>query len=153
MSEGFQAVRNTQKRGEPYPAKRFGPENAGKVRRFHASFPGYQATPLVNLEGLARELGLGGVCVKDESRRFGLNAFKVLGGSYAMGSYIARRLGMRIEELSYEAMTGEEVRRRLGEVTFVTATDGNHGRGVAWTANRLGCATSRRWGPRPTSPT
>lgn len=138
MSEGFQAVRNTQKRGEPYPVKRFGPENAGKVRRFHASFPGYQATPLVNLEGLARELGLGGVCVKDESRRFGLNAFKVLGGSYAMGSYIARRLGMQIEELSYEAMTGEEVRRRLGEVTFVTATDGNHGRGVAWTANRLG---------------
>ena len=55
-----------------------------------------------------------------------------------MGSYIARRLGMRVEELSYEAMTGEEVRRRLGEVTFVTATDGNHGRGVAWTANRLG---------------
>ena len=138
MSEGFQAVRNTQKRGEPYPVKRFGPENAGKVRRFHASFPGYQATPLVNLAGLARELGLGGVCVKDESRRFGLNAFKVLGGSYAMGSYIARRLGMQTEELSYEAMTGEEVRRRLGEVTFVTATDGNHGRGVAWTANRLG---------------
>ena len=54
MSEGFQAVRNTQKRGEPYPVKRFGPENAGKVRRFHASFPGYRATPLVNLKGLAR---------------------------------------------------------------------------------------------------
>ncbi|MDZ7548615.1 pyridoxal-phosphate dependent enzyme, partial [Clostridium perfringens] len=69
--------------------------------------------------------------------RFGLNAFKVLGGSYSMGKYLAQRLNMDIAELPYEKLTSDEVRKELGDITFVTATDGNHGRGVAWTANRL----------------
>jgi len=76
--------------------------------------------------------------VKDESYRFGLNAFKVLGGSYAIGSWLAGRLGTDISKVSYEQLVAPETRQRLGEITFVTATDGNHGRGVAWIANRLG---------------
>ena len=108
-----------------------------KARNFHKSFPEYTVTPLVNLENLSERLGLKGLYLKDESYRFGLNAFKVLGGSYSMGKYLAQRLNVDISELPYEKMTSDEVREKLGEITFVTATDGNHGRGVAWTANRL----------------
>lgn len=59
----------------------FSPTIARRVRRFHESFPGYAPTPLVHLGGLAEYLGVRNVMVKDESRRFGLKAFKVLGGS------------------------------------------------------------------------
>ncbi|MCC0638736.1 MULTISPECIES: diaminopropionate ammonia-lyase [unclassified Clostridioides] len=109
-----------------------------KVRNFHKSFPQYKETPLANLEGLAKKLGVAGVYVKDESYRFGLNAFKVLGGSYSMGKYLAQRLDTDISELGYEKLTSDEIKEKLGEITFFTATDGNHGRGVAWTANKLG---------------
>ena len=111
---------------------------AKKAHDFHASFDVYQETPLTSLPGLAAALGVKEIRVKDESYRFGLNAFKVLGGSYALGRYIAKKLGEDIAELPASRILSEEVRGRLGEVTFVTATDGNHGRGVAWTANRLG---------------
>lgn len=115
----------------------FGYENSRKVNAFHRSFPEYRPTPLVNLESLSKALGVKSFKIKDESFRFGLNAFKVLGGSYAIGTYISRKLGMDIGELSFNRMTSNEIRSKLGNVTFVTATDGNHGRGVAWTASRL----------------
>ncbi len=54
-----------------------------------------------------------------------------------MGKYLAKRLGKDISELSYEKLTSEEARKKLGDITFITATDGNHGRGVAWTATQL----------------
>ena len=111
---------------------------AQKARNFHAGFAQYQETPLTSLPGLAKALGVSSVAVKDESFRFGLNAFKVLGGSYALGRYIAQKLGEEIENLPAEKILSNEVREKLGQVTFVTATDGNHGRGVAWTANQLG---------------
>lgn len=76
--------------------------------------------------------------MKDESHRFGLNAFKGLGGSYCIGSYLAESLGEALLGLSYDRLRSADVRERLGEITFVTATDGNHGRGIAWTAQRLG---------------
>ncbi|HBF4079808.1 diaminopropionate ammonia-lyase [Clostridioides difficile] len=113
-------------------------EEITKVRNFHKSFPQYKETPLANLEGLAKKLGVAGVYVKDESYRFGLNAFKVLGGSYSMGRYLAQRLDTDISELGYDKLTSKEIKEKLGEITFFTATDGNHGRGVAWTANKLG---------------
>ncbi|HGS9498822.1 TPA: diaminopropionate ammonia-lyase [Clostridioides difficile] len=113
-------------------------EEITKVRNFHKSFPQYKETLLANLEGLAKKLGVAGVYVKDESYRFGLNAFKVLGGSYSMGRYLAQRLDTDISELGYDKLTSKEIKEKLGEITFFTATDGNHGRGVAWTANKLG---------------
>ncbi len=112
--------------------------DAAKIKRFHESFPVYQETPLVRLNRLAGELGVAGIYVKDESFRFGLNAFKVLGGSYAIGNYIAKKLGMDIDELPYEKMVSKEIKEKTGEITFISATDGNHGRGVAWTAHELG---------------
>lgn len=139
MQECIKAVTLRHDSGEKlYDVKRFGYENAKKVSAFHRSFPEYNVTPLADLSHLAQTLGVKSIHVKDESYRFHLNAFKVLGGSYAIGSYIAQKLGMDISELPYEKMTSPEIREKLGDVTFVTATDGNHGRGVAWTANRLG---------------
>lgn len=110
---------------------------AEKAQRFHRSFPDYSPTPLAVLNNLAGEIGIGKLFVKDESFRFGLNAFKALGGSYAIGSYLANRMSMDIDDLPYSKMVSDETHEKLGEITFVTATDGNHGRGVAWTANRL----------------
>lgn len=109
-----------------------------KARDFHESFPQYSVTPLTKLDRMAEYLGLGEVYIKDESYRFGLNAFKVLGGSFAMARYIAKQIGKDVSELPYEVLTSEELRNEFGQATFFTATDGNHGRGVAWAANRLG---------------
>lgn len=113
-------------------------EEMKKVRAFHKSFPQYAQTPLVKLDALAAKLGVRAIYVKDESYRFGLNAFKVLGGSFAMAKYIAQLIGCDISELSYARLTSKELRDQIGQVTFFTATDGNHGRGVAWAANKLG---------------
>jgi len=84
-----------------------------------SSWDGYAPTPLADLPGLARGLGIAALRIKDEGRRFHLKAFKALGGPYAIAR-IARRDGA------------------LGRV-FTSATDGNHGRAVAWGAQRLGC--------------
>ena len=111
---------------------------AQAASRFHAGLPGYAPTPLVERPALAARLGVGKFWVKDESHRFGLNAFKALGGSYAMGKYLAKRLGKELDELTFDQLCGEDTRRELGDITFVTATDGNHGRGVAWSARLLG---------------
>lgn len=89
------------------------------ARAFHRTLPGYAPTPLVELPSLAKELGLGRLFVKDESKRFGLNAFKGLGASYAIHRVMQANPG------------------KIGW-TFATATDGNHGRAVAWSAKRLG---------------
>ena len=113
-------------------------ENVAKARAFHESFPQYSKTPLSKLDHMAEYLGLGGLFVKDESYRFGLNAFKVLGGSFAMANYIAIQTHRDVSQLPYAVLTSEELRKEFGQATFFTATDGNHGRGVAWAANRLG---------------
>jgi diaminopropionate ammonia-lyase len=95
------------------------PPAPADARGFHQSLPAYAPTPLVRLDGLGRELGVSGLYLKDESTRFGLNAFKVLGTSYAMHRFLRDRPSDRA-------------------ITFATATDGNHGRAVAWTARQLG---------------
>ena len=113
-------------------------ENVTKANEFHKSFPQYSVTPLQKLSALASYLGVKGLYCKDESYRFGLNAFKVLGGSYAMGRYIAKELGRDISQLPYNVLSSDKLREEFGQATFFTATDGNHGRGVAWAAKRLG---------------
>ena len=138
MSKKIKWKNNTMKGDTDKASVEFlGEEEIKKARDFHQSFPQFTKTPLVNLDNLAKHLGVAGVYVKDESYRFGLNAFKVLGGSFSMGKYLAKRLGKDISELSYEKLNSEEARKKLGDITFITATDGNHGRGVAWTATQL----------------
>ena len=112
--------------------------SVAKARFFHSSFPQYSITPLDQLSGMAAYLGLGGLFVKNEAHRFGLNAFKVLGGSFAMARYIAQEMGRDVSEMTYDYLTSESFRREFGQATFFTATDGNHGRGVAWAAHKLG---------------
>ena len=113
-------------------------DEVARAQAFHKSFPQYTVTPLARLDGMAGRLGLGGLFVKDESYRFGLNAFKVLGGSFAMARYIAEEMGRDVSEMSYDYLTSQTFRDEFGQATFFTATDGNHGRGVAWAANKLG---------------
>ncbi|WP_304509397.1 diaminopropionate ammonia-lyase [Anaerotignum sp.] len=138
MNECIKSVHYQQETSkERCSVERFGSVHAEKIQEFHKSFPEYSVTPLADLKNLADELGVASIHVKDESYRFGLNAFKVLGGSYCIGNYIANRLGKDISELPYEKITSDDVKKQLGKLTFVTATDGNHGRGIAWTANRL----------------
>lgn len=122
-------------------AKTYGYSSACIARSFHRTFPEYSPTPLVSLPSLSSELHIRALYVKDESRRFGLNAFKVLGGSFAIGNYISRLLGKDISSMTFSDMISPEAAAVLGQQTFITATDGNHGRGVAWTAKRIGQAS------------
>ncbi len=92
---------------------------ADEAEAFHRTLPGCASTPLHDLAGLAAELGVAALHLKDESHRLGLNAFKGLGASYAMHRWLQRHRGG-------------------GTITFTTATDGNHGRAVAWSARQLG---------------
>ena len=137
MKDAFKIVTRKRKEDGGCDLGLFSRECACKVREFHKSFPFYEPTPLAELRETAGNIGLGDIYVKDESWRFGLNAFKVLGGSYAIGNYLASRIGKKISEVNYEMLISDEIRKELGEITFVTATDGNHGRGVAWTASQF----------------
>ena len=94
-------------------------EGFAAARAEISAWPGYAPTPLVGLPGLAAEAGLGAIWYKDEGGRFGLASFKALGGAYAVSRLVARR---------------------GAGITVCTATDGNHGRSVAWGARRFGCA-------------
>lgn len=109
------------------------------VRSFHETVTGYRATPLVRLDGLAEKLGVKRIYVKDESWRFGLNAFKSLGGIYAVTRVLCLELGLDIEKTSFAELQTPEVREKIKDMVFITATDGNHGRGVAWAASQYGC--------------
>lgn len=108
------------------------------ARSFHRQIPGFRASPLKSLSNLAAMLGIGGIWVKDESARLTLNSFKVLGGSFAMYRFVKTRLGLDHLEIPFAELTSDAIRQQLGEITFAAATDGNHGRGVAWAAKALG---------------
>ena len=109
-----------------------------QIRSFHRQLPGYRMSPLKGLSNLVARLGLGGIWVKDESARLDLQSFKVLGGSYAIYKLIQKRLGLEGRELSFADLTHGRIREKLGDITFAAATDGNHGRGVAWSAAQMG---------------
>lgn len=102
---------------------------------FHRSMPGYRPTPLVEYPSLASELGVGRVFVKDESSRLGLPAFKMLGASWAVCRAIGALAPASRGPQTLDVLRA--VRSRLGSLTLVTATDGNHGRAVARMANLL----------------
>lgn len=106
------------------------------VLEFHRSLPGYAPTPLLSLPGLARELGVSRLFVKDESSRMGLAAFKILGASYAISRAMSAKLGV-----DRAALGLERLRTRvgsLGPIELIAATDGNHGQAVAHAARLLG---------------
>lgn len=105
------------------------------------TWPGYSPTPLVNLPGLAGALGLGDLYQKDEGKRFGLKSFKALGGAYAVLRLLQQILDQEFglpETSSAELLSGRH-RNMTAQVTVAAATDGNHGRSVAWGAEMFGC--------------
>jgi diaminopropionate ammonia-lyase len=116
-------------------------EEVKGVRKFHATIDGYKTTPLVSLESLAEKLSVSKIYVKDESKRFGLNAFKGLGATYAMARLLCEKLDVDIETIDYNYFKLPEVKEKIKDMVFVTATDGNHGRAVAWAAAQLGCGS------------
>ena len=116
----------------------FKEEQIKSIHEFQKTHRLYTETPLYHLKHLAEHLNVADIRVKDESQRFGLNAFKVMGGIYAIAKYLADCLGENIENLSFEELQSPRVKEQLGELTFITATDGNHGRGIAWAARELG---------------
>ena len=125
-------MKNQQKREDgssPAVDRLLPPGSSRRTRRFHAQLPGYEMTPLKSLPNLAARLGLDCIWVKDESARMRLNAFKALGGSFAIYQYIRERVGL--PDLTFDDLMSAEVRRQLGDVTFTSATDGNHGRAIA----------------------
>lgn len=83
-----------------------------------SAWPGYRPTPLRSLDAMAADSGVQALLLKDESERFELSSFKALGGAYA------------VERLAKE--------RGARGLTVTCATDGNHGRAVAWGAKRVG---------------
>lgn len=116
-------------RTEPAPAE---------VLDFHCRLPGYEVTALRESAGLADSLGVGRVFVKEEARRFGLPAFKMVGASWA----IHKALAERTEDPDFD-WTFEDLAERFGGpggLKLVCATDGNHGRAVAHTAKLLDLA-------------
>lgn len=115
----------------------FTEEELSFVREFHRSMPQYRKTPLVSLHNLAQKLGLRNIFIKDESKRFGLNAFKGLGASYAIARILWEDAGFSGAP-DYAALTAPEVKEKARERVFVTATDGNHGKSVAWASSLFG---------------
>ena len=118
----------------------------GEAYNFHKSLPGYNPTDLINLKSLSKKIGISDCLIKDESQRLGLNAFKVLGASFAIAKIIQSVLihndyGARFlfdpHALNFQLI--KEMSEEIKDLTFVTATDGNHGRAVAWCAEKFGC--------------
>lgn len=118
--------------GEASPL--FSRQQAQQARGFHQKIAGYKPTPLVQMTGLAALFGVNKILVKDESQRFGLNAFKMLGGAYAIAQLLCEKYHLDINELAFDTLKSS-IKEKM---TFASTTDGNHGRGIAWAARELG---------------
>lgn len=124
---------------QTHPPQALNVEETLKVTTFHRSVNNYAPTPLHNLRHLADEFGLAGLYVKDESFRFGLNAFKSLGATWAVARILCDRLDRDILEIDFSFFRQQQIKDKIKGLTFTTATDGNHGRGLAWAARQFGC--------------
>ncbi len=106
-----------------------------------ASWPGYQPTPLIALDGRAADLGLAQLLYKNEAPRFGLGSFKALGGAYAVMRLLSREIaktGVKQPVTSTALLAGHYC-NLTRSITLTSATDGNHGRSVAWASRMFGC--------------
>src|SRR6056297_2147536 len=101
---------------------------------FIKSLPNYEQTPLVSLTNLAEKINIKNILLKDESNRLGLNAFKILGAMNAIFSVLKKYYELDNEQISFEDLI--TFLKDKPPLTFITATDGNHGKAVA-KASRL----------------
>jgi len=117
-----------------------GEQGRAAIDRYLRTLEGYAPTPLVALPALAAASGVASIRVKDEGQRLGLKSFKALGGSYAVASLVLAEAGRRLgRQLEAADRSRPEVRAVAATMTVACATDGNHGRSVAWGARNAGC--------------
>lgn len=103
------------------------------------AWEGYAPTPLINLDGLSKVIGVARLDYKHEGPRFGLGSFKALGGAYAAMRVLSRELSNRLgQEIAPADIRGGKYRQECARITLVSATDGNHGRSLAWGCRRVG---------------
>lgn len=114
-------------------------DDFAKARQEIMSWEGYAETPLVSLPALAREIGVAKVLYKDEGPRFGLGSFKALGGAYAGLRVLQRELSKRLgHDVALDDIRAGVYAADCARITLVSATDGNHGRSLAWGCQRFG---------------
>ena len=144
MHDGYRLfLNNTYQRDRPYAAaaqRVLSRVRLVDVEREIASWPGYCVTPLIELTGMADDLGLGSIHYKDEAPRFGLGSFKAIGGAYGvfrvLQTEVEARYGVRVAGADLFAGRHAD---RVSSITVTCATDGNHGRAVAWASELFGC--------------
>ena len=115
-------------------------QGLARAKEVISAWPGYTTTPLLNLDGIAKASGVTSICYKDESRRFGLKSFKPLGGAYAVACLLMRLVVEKTGNLdiTIQELLSGKYRNICSEVTVTAATDGNHGRSVAWGSRMFG---------------
>lgn len=124
---------------EPGDAQILGRTAADRVAEVLALRENCAPTPLHVLSGLAKELGLGALYLKDEGFRLGLGSFKALGGAYALMILVKEEAEHRLgRSVAVQELMSSEVRAIAATMTFACATDGNHGRSVAQGAQLMG---------------
>ncbi|AOA58517.1 diaminopropionate ammonia-lyase [Acinetobacter larvae] len=106
---------------------------AQQIRGLHEKMPQYRNTPLLSLQNLADHLGLKHIYVKNEADRLSLGAFKVLGSAYALARLLSEKLAIPLADFDFEQIARDHAQ----SMVFITATAGNHGRGVAWIAREM----------------
>lgn len=130
------------------PAEGYAAATTDLVRQSDMAFasicqwPGYAKTPLMKLETVAAEVGVGCVLYKDEASRFGLGSFKALGGAYAVYRLVCEVLenkGVEAARITVNDLLQKRYASIIGDLTVTSATAGNHGRSVAWGARMFGC--------------
>jgi diaminopropionate ammonia-lyase len=109
------------------------------ARQTIKGWPGFAETPLVALTTMAEDLEIASLHYKDEGGRFGLGSFKALGGAYAVARLLQKQMSQQLgREVSMDEVTSGAHAKLAADVTVCCATDGNHGRSVAWGAQTFG---------------
>jgi len=132
---------NTHKTNNPViQTDPLAPANCQLAMQAIVEWPGYAKTPLLSLGGLAQRLGVSHIYCKDEAPRFGLGSFKALGGAYAVSVLLIKHLQEKLEKpVTLADLTNPKYSEYTKQITVSCATDGNHGRSVAWGAQQFGC--------------
>lgn len=138
VDKSIELIQHNPKKQNDSIIKLFNYEHIKIVNKYHQTYPMYNITPLIKMKNTAKLFNVSDIYVKDESCRFGLNSFKPLGCTYAIAKYFSKILNINISELSYNRLRSTALQHKYKDLTFVAATDGNHGRAVAWTARQLG---------------
>ena len=135
--------RNQNKTYKPYTEELRSVLNLTNTREAFdeiVSWKGYKVTPLLSLGDIASKINVKKIYYKDESSRFGLGSFKALGGTYGVLKFLHDMLKKEIgSKVSLEDIRNGKYRKIVSKYTVATATDGNHGRSVAFGANLFGC--------------